>query len=140
MTKGTAAPIEVTSIQLDANVLVHVESFDETNRLLTRFSLSTKIPQYLMAARCVLAVGPAEAASIRYVADSGSGIAVSSEDQDVLCAELERILSNPALRRELAAQARQTAVRRHDAETERKRFRTIVSEVHSEGARRAKCP
>jgi hypothetical protein len=136
---GTATPGEVRGLQLDANVLVHVESFDEASRLLTRFSLSTKIPQYLMAGRCVLAVGPAEAASIRYVADSGSGIAVSTDDQVVLCAGLERLLTNPVLRREHAAQARQTAVTRHDATAERERFRAIVSEVHSDRVEKAKC-
>lgn len=136
---GTAAPSEVRGLQLDANVLVHVESFDEASRLLTRFSLSTKIPEYLMAGRCVLAVGPAEAASIRYIADSGSGIAVSTDDQAMLCAELEKLLTNPVLRRKHAAQARLTAVTRHDAATERERFRAIVSEVHSEGVEKRKC-
>jgi glycosyltransferase involved in cell wall biosynthesis len=137
---GTAAPSEVRDLQLDANVLVHVESFDEASRLLTRFSLSTKIPQYLMAGRCVLAVGPAEAASIQYIADSGSGIAVSSDDQAMLCAGLERLLKNPILRRQYGAQARQTAITRHDASAERERFRAIVSEVRSEHVEKTRCP
>src|ERR1017187_9224693 len=136
---GTVAPSEVRGLQLDANVLVHVESFDEASRQLTRFSLSTKIPQYLMAGRCVLAVGPAEAASIQYIADSGSGIAVSSDDETVLCAGLERFLKNPQLRREYGAQARQIAITRHDAVAERERFRAIVSEVRSEHVERTRC-
>ena len=139
VTKGTAAPSEVRGIQLDANVLVHVESFDEASRQLTRLSLSTKIPQYLMAGRCVLAVGPAEAASIRYIADSGAGIAISTESQDVLCAGLERLLRDPVLRREFGAQARQMAVRRHDAESERERFRALVSEVQAERTGKTRC-
>ena len=135
---GTATPGEVRGLQLDANVLVHVESFDEASQVLTRLSLSTKIPQYLMAGRCVLAFGPAEGASIRYVADSGAGIAVSTDDEDGLCAGLERLLTRPALRREYAARARQTAVR-HDAAAERERFRTIVSEVHSQWVEKTQC-
>ena len=59
---GTATPGEVRGLQLDANGLVHVESFDEASQLITRLSLSTKIPQYLMAGRCVFAFGPAEGA------------------------------------------------------------------------------
>lgn len=136
---GTAAPDEVRGLQLGANVLVHVESFDETSRQLTRFSLSTKIPQYLMAGRCIFAVGPAEAASIRYIADSGSGIAVSTDDPAALCATLERLLTNPDLRREFAAQARKTAVTRHEATAERERFRAVVCEVQMEQAENAKC-
>lgn len=129
---GTAAPDEVRGLQLDANVLVHVESFDEVSQVLTRLSLSTKIPEYLMAGRCVLAFGPAEGASLRYVFDSGAGGAVSTDDEAVLCTELERLLTNPVLRREYAARARQTAVTRHDAAGARERFRTIVAEVHLE--------
>ncbi len=136
---GTAAPDEVRGLQLGANVLVHVESFDETSRQLTRFSLSTKIPQYLMAGRCIFAVGPAEAASIRYIADSGSGIAVSTDDPAALCATLERLLTNPDLRREFAAQARKTAVTRHEATAEGERFRAVVCEVQMEQAENAKC-
>jgi hypothetical protein len=136
---GTAAPGEVRDLQLDANVLVHVESFDEASQLITRLSLSTKIPQYLMAGRCVLAFGPAQAASIRYIADSGAGIAVSTDEEDPLCAGLERLLTTPALRRDCASRARQTAVTRHDAVAERERFRMIVAEVHFERAEGIGC-
>jgi hypothetical protein len=137
--RGTAAPGQVRSLQLDANVLVHVESFDEASQLLTRLSLSTKIPQYLMAGRCILAFGPAEGASCRYVADSGAGVAVSTDNQGALCAVLEGLLTRPELRREYAARARQTAVTRHNPVTERERFRTIVAEVHSKRRGQVEC-
>ena len=125
---GTAAPSEVRGLQLGANILVHVESFDEESRRLTQFSLSTKIPQYLMCGRCVLAVGPAEAASIRYIEDCGAGIVVTTDDEDVLCAALERLM-HPVLRQEYGAQARQTALSRHDPVRGRERFRRVLSEV-----------
>jgi glycosyltransferase involved in cell wall biosynthesis len=137
VTGGTVAPGEVRRFQLDANILVHVESFDADSRLLTRYSLSTKIPQYLMAERCVLAVGPAEAASIRYISDSGAGLAVSTDDPSVLCAELERLLTNSLLRRAYGVRGRQTAVARHDAAASREQFRALVAEVHSEHVGRA---
>ena len=136
---GTATPAEVRNLQLDANVLIHVESFDEASRRITRLSLSTKIPQYLMAGRCVLAFGPPEAASIRYIADSGAGIAVSSDNEDALCAEVERLITRPALRREYAVRARQAAVTRHDSTAARERFRAILSEVHAQGATNTRC-
>jgi glycosyltransferase involved in cell wall biosynthesis len=123
---GTAKPDEVRRLQMEANVLVHVESFDESSRRYTRFSLSTKIPQYLMAGRCILAYGPAELASVRYVAESGAGMAISTEDLDELSLELERLVSSPALRKANAARARQTALARHDAVVERQRFRNLI--------------
>ncbi len=132
---GTVAPSEVGRRQLDANILVHVESFDAESRMLTRYSLSTKIPQYMMAGRCLLAVGPAEAASIRYVRDSGAGPAVSTDDTSVLCDELARLLTDPLLRQAYGVQGRQTAVLRHDATTAREQFRTLVAEAYSDHVR-----
>jgi hypothetical protein len=82
-----------------------------------------------MAGRCLLAYGPPEAASIRYIADTGTGLAVSVNDVDVLSTELERLISSPVLRLTYAARARQTALQRHDASTERKRFREIMAEA-----------
>jgi glycosyltransferase involved in cell wall biosynthesis len=123
---GTARADEVRRIQLEANVLVHAESFDESTRRLTRLSLSTKIPQYLMGGRCVLAYGPPELASVRYISESGAGMAVSTEDVDELASELERLVSSPALRQAYAVRARQTALDRHDAVGERERFRNLI--------------
>jgi hypothetical protein len=117
----------VRRIQLESNVLVHAESFDESTRLYTRLSLSTKIPQYLMAGRCVLAYGPAELASIRYVVETGAGLAVSTENVDKLAGELEKLISSPALRQAYAERARRAALDRHDAEEERERFRRCIS-------------
>ena len=51
---------EVQEILGDADILVHAESFDPVYRLWTRYSMSTKIPEYMMAGRCVLAYGPGE--------------------------------------------------------------------------------
>jgi hypothetical protein len=123
---GTAAPHEVRGLQLEANLLVHVESFAEATRRLTRLSLSTKIPQYLMAGRCVLAYGPPEAASIRYIADTGAGVAVSTEDMGELTSQLEILLTQPALRHKYAERARHTALKRHEAVAERQRFRRSI--------------
>lgn len=139
VTGGTVAPSEVRGLQLDSNILVHAESFDGATRVLTKFSLSAKVPQYMMAGRCVLAVGPADAASICYVAESGAGVAVSVEDEAVLCAELERLITDSALRQRYASRARQTAVTRHDAAAARERFRVLVSEVNAEWVERSTC-
>ena len=129
---GTVPLEDVTRVQLGANVLVHVESFDETSRANTRLSLSTKIPQYLMAGRCVLAHGPAELASIEYIKETGAGLVVSTENVDLLASELETLISRPALRRSYAEIGRRTALARHDALSERERFRSWLSVAASE--------
>lgn len=70
---------EVIATASQFDVLVHVESFEPSQRAYTRLSISTKIPQYLSVGRPILAIGPEEVASIRYVEDNGVGLAVGSE-------------------------------------------------------------
>lgn len=66
---GGAPASQIADIYAKADILLHVESFDKKAVASTKYSFSTKIPEYLSANKCVLAVGPAEVASVRYLAD-----------------------------------------------------------------------
>lgn len=123
---GTAAPRDVARLQADANVLVHVESFDAISRAETRLSLSTKLPQYFMAGRCVLALGPAEGASIRYVSETGAGVAVTEDNLDAVRSALRIIISNESVRNSQGVTAYHTAIERNDEARQQCRFRTLL--------------
>ena len=117
---GSLEPKDVPGAIAAADVLVHVESFDQQIRQFTRLSLSTKVPQYLAAGRPILAVGPGEAASMRHIASIGAGVVVSSSDPASLCDAIARLCAAPELREELgrrgalyaAAKYRRDVVRR----------------------------
>lgn len=66
---GGASATQIADIYADADILLHVESFEKKAIASTKYSFSTKIPEYLSANKCVLAVGPAEVASVRYLTD-----------------------------------------------------------------------
>lgn len=66
---GSASASQIADIYANADILLHVESFDKKAIASTKYSFSTKIPEYLSAAKCVLAVGPAEVASVQYLSD-----------------------------------------------------------------------
>ena len=70
---------EVRTKMLESDVLLHIESDDKYFRSLTCLSVSTKIPEYLMSSRPVIAYGPSEIASIRLISDNNLGITISSE-------------------------------------------------------------
>ena len=53
-----------------ADVLVFVESFAEEQIEKTRYSLSTKIPEYLSLKKPIFAVGPENISSMRYISDT----------------------------------------------------------------------
>jgi len=123
---GTASPQDIATVQTGANVLVHVESFDPMSRSYTRLSLSTKLPQYFMAGRCVLAVGPAEGASIQYVAHTGAGVAVTDDSLDALKRTLRILITDEPFRRSLGEKAYRAAIERHDETHQRVRFRSLL--------------
>jgi hypothetical protein len=123
---GTASFDRVPALQREADILVHVESFEAAVREYTKFSLSTKIPQYMLSGTCIFGYGPGEVASMRYLADSGAGITVGREDPGLLRAALKGLLTNGDLRRRTAGRAWAVAVERNGAEGQRRRFRETV--------------
>lgn len=116
----------VQEVLAAADILVHAESFDPVDRLWTRYSLSTKIPEYLMAGRCILAYGPPEISSIRYVRETGGGIVVDSADPAALVGGLRALLTDADLRRRLGVRGHAAATERHDGVRQRQRFLTAI--------------
>lgn len=74
----------------NSDVLLHVESDDPTNKSLTMLSMSTKIPEYLMAGRLVLGFGPKDVSSMKFIDENEVGIVVSSSNSD---ADIKKKLS-----------------------------------------------
>lgn len=73
---------EVIRLQNEADILVHVESFDLANRLLVRYAISTKVMDYLNSKRCILAIGPSDVASIEYLRENDIAL-VASDSQSL---------------------------------------------------------
>lgn len=94
--EGSIPPSEVLKQQREADILVHVESFDEKSKNSTRYSLSTKIPEYLNSGVCVFAYGPNDVASIEYLKNKNIAF-VCSNKADLKMA-IEKIAYSPDLR------------------------------------------
>lgn len=125
---STLRASEVNEKLRQFDVLVHVESFLNQDSLYTRLSVSTKIPQYMASARPILAFGPANVSSLRYVERTGAGLAVGVEDDSAaLKAAVHHLASSPSLRKHLGLRGFQTAQSHHNARLERKRFHDILS-------------
>jgi glycosyltransferase involved in cell wall biosynthesis len=120
---------EVGSALTFADVLVHLESFDEDTARYTRLSISTKIPQYLAAARPVLALGPAGLASMTHLISSGGAIAVDTASKEALETAVRTIATDPFTRARLASNAVSFASKHHHAPAVREQFRTLLAEV-----------
>ena len=72
---------KVRELQNNADILVHVESFDLANKLLVRYSISTKIMDYLCVGRAILAICPSDIASIDYLKSNDAALVATSKKE-----------------------------------------------------------
>lgn len=86
-----------------ADILVFVESFAPEQAEKTRYSLSTKVPEYLSLGKPILAVGPPEVASMAFL--QGAALCVHAPEK--LEAALRGLLLDPSARARYGALARQ---------------------------------
>ena len=127
MFKGRLTFSEVQSVISDSDILVHVESMDKVNRRLTRLSISTKIPQYLTSGKAILAVGPEEVSSIRYLKDNNSAMVIT--DLQMLKKELDILISDSELRLQLAKNALKLSQDQHDSDKNARLFLSHVRNI-----------
>ena len=79
---GVLVGSQLQKIMKSADILLHVESDDKSNRRFTRLAVSTKIPEYLITGIPVLGFGPKEVASMRILSENNVGFVISSESYD----------------------------------------------------------
>lgn len=73
---GKASQEEVTEIIGHARYVLHLEAFDENSKSRTRYSLSTKIGEYLQSGACILAYGPEDISSMEYLAEHQAAVCI----------------------------------------------------------------
>lgn len=64
----------------NSHFLLHVESFDKASRTFVKYSVSTKISEYLSSSRMLLAYGPHEVASMQLLAKNNLGCCLTDLD------------------------------------------------------------
>ena len=95
-------------------LLLHVESFDQSDAERVRYSISTKIADGLASGICIFAYGPAEVNSIQYLKRNHAAYVVTDEKD--LAAGLREILEDDGLRGEVIRNAVNLARTNHSRE------------------------
>lgn len=98
---GLIAQDKVKEVQKGGDILVHVESFDLSERYSARLSFSTKIVDYFEAARCILAVGWEKTAAIEYLKEKDAAYIITDVSQ--IHDRLTKLLDNKIIIKEYAA-------------------------------------
>jgi glycosyltransferase involved in cell wall biosynthesis len=123
-----------------SEVLVYVEPFGQDDLEMTRLTFSTKLPEYLMAGRCILAFGPPTSASMRFLQEGGCGIIVGNDDIALLTNAIRRLILDCDYRRGFGETGRALGVERFDAVKQRKVFRDLLSSAIADHARGNRTP
>ncbi len=92
---GSVDYAEIPKIISNADLLLHVESFEKKEMKTTALSFSTKLVDYFMAGRPILAIGWENSASIKYLNDNEIGVVAQNESDLIII--LNDFVKNPKL-------------------------------------------
>jgi len=120
---GWSPPEQLPRVFHNADVLVHVESFESSIADFTKLSFSTKLSQYMMSGRAILAFGPEHLGSIRVLRDAGAAVVVCEKDPTALTQDLRQLLTRSELRQQCGRSGRRWAVQHVERRSGHERFR-----------------
>lgn len=127
--KGSVSPSELKEVYSNADIALHVESFDHVNRLRTRVSFSTKIID-LMASTCaIMAVCWNEHAGYKYLKDNDAAFCIDSYDK--ILPQLQQIVENPKIIEEYAEKAYRCGITNHNKEKIQRQIKDKFQEIIS---------
>lgn len=112
-----------------ADVLVHVESFQQSEIDYFRYSLSTKIPEYMSTNRPILCFGPEEIGTVSYVAEHGVGLCAA--DAATVQTAMNELL-NLERRKQLGQKGLQVARDDHLTDNVAARVRAVLDKSRNE--------
>ena len=125
--KGPLNSEQVKSKLIDYDALVHVESEDSESRRATKYSLSTKIPEYLGSKTPIIAFGPDEIASIRILKDNNIGLVLTDLDsREVKIKRLVNFINNRNVRLDFSERGYYYALQNFDNKKIRSKVRDII--------------
>lgn len=123
-------PVEgLREVQKKSDVLLHVESFNLKERLLTSLSFSTKIVDYFQSGKCIMAIGWRRSASIDYLLKHDAAIVVT--DTNLLKENLVEITNDTSLLERYAQQAIKCGISKHEKSIVLKSFRSDLMDLKS---------
>lgn len=109
-----------------SDILIHVESFLQKNIDKVRFSLSTKIADSLVSGTCILAYGPMDVASMKYLKDNDCAYIISAEND--LEAKLFSLLNDFDIIEYYSLRGKQIGEENHDSFKNSVLFRKVLKE------------
>jgi len=128
---------EIPGVLRQAGILFLPLSFDGPIPEVIRTSAPGKTAEYLSVGRPILVHAPADSFVSWYFRKNGCGLVVDRNDPEALAAAIARLLSDPDLRADLGARARECAERDFDVERIRGQFAELLASLAGGSGRAA---
>lgn len=112
--RGCVPPSDLPGIYNASDIVLHVESFDMRNRLLTKDSFSTKVMDCMASGCAVMAVCWEGHAAYQYLKISDAAITASSQEE--LAEKIRILVENPEVICQYASKAYSCGKRNHQRE------------------------
>ncbi len=116
--RGSVSSEELIDIYKNADIALHVESFDLQNRLLTRVSFSTKIIDCLESGCAVMAISWDKHSGYTYLKSQDAAFVISRKGDISL--ELKKIIETPEIINEYRQKAMKCGKQNHQRENVQK--------------------
>lgn len=126
-TAGRIPYVEVVRKQRQADILVHVEPTDLTNRFSAYHGFSTKLVDYMGVAKPIFAYGLEMQASIAHLKKYDAAIVSSTEEE--LLKNLQKLCDNPQLLQEYGRKAWECGKENHNIKKFQKMLMDDFAEV-----------
>lgn len=114
----------VREVYEDADVLLHVESFDEKQLLYIKYSLSTKIPEYMSSGKPILCYAPENISVYQYVNITKSGLCASNKASLEKC--ILALYNSAGLRKKIGCKGYNQALIHHEIHMSQNRFVSVI--------------
>ena len=112
--KGALTLAEVQKVQVQADVLVFVESLERKHKNAARLSFSTKITDYLKSGKCIFSIGDKDIAPIDYFKRYDAAVTATTYQE--IGEKLQVLAENPMIILEYSKKAYACGKEHHDKE------------------------
>ena len=128
--KGKVIGKKFEDLLSSSDLLIHVESDNMRLKSLTRLSISTKIPEYLITGIPIVAYGPKELASIKLLFDNNLGLVIDTEESDaVIKNRLKEYIYNKIHTNKPEHDSRNFAIKNFDKNVISNKFKKRLEEI-----------
>lgn len=126
---GSVNENEIIEEMQKYDILIHVESFEKKMIQRTRLSISTKIPEYLASGKPILAVGPKELSSIKYLKKLGISYIIYSLEKNEMENAIVKVINDSDNHKEIGLKGIEIAKSEHSILKNRKVIRENLAEI-----------